>query len=269
MCARTLTHLSEVMEPAIEQVSERVFNTVGFDVANSTFVIGQDGIVVIDAMLSSENMANALLAFGSVSRYPVKGLVYSHSHGDHWGGSPTLVPPEQAASGEVPIIAQHMLMAEIAGINGFNQAIVGATGLPVRTVPATIGGGPGQRGGRTVPGPDPACGVGPPQHAGGRPAGDRDRRGEDGDRVGARPRRPMECVVWMPDLGVLQTAECVQGECYQNLYTLRGDVPRPAGQWVASMDVLRRFPAEALAKSHGRSVVGAEAAGTICATTGM
>lgn len=71
---------------------------------------------------------------------------------------------------------------------------------------------------------------------------------------------PDEIVVWMPTLGVLQSAECVQGECYPNLYTLRGDVPRPATQWVDSLDVLRSFPAEALAKSHGRSIVGADAA---------
>ena len=51
-----LTHLSRVMEPAIEQVSERVFSAVGFDSANSTFVVGDDGIVVIDAMTSTENM---------------------------------------------------------------------------------------------------------------------------------------------------------------------------------------------------------------------
>jgi len=36
-----LTHLSQVMEPAIEQVSERVYSAVGFDVANATFVVGQ------------------------------------------------------------------------------------------------------------------------------------------------------------------------------------------------------------------------------------
>ena len=80
-----LTHLSEVMEPAIEQVSDKVFNAVGFDVANATFVIGQDGVVVIDAMLAVENMAAALLAFREICEYPITGLVYTHSHGDHWG----------------------------------------------------------------------------------------------------------------------------------------------------------------------------------------
>ena len=55
-----LTHLSGVMEPAIEQVAERVYSAVGFDSANSTFVVGDDGIVVIDAMTSTENMGRAL-----------------------------------------------------------------------------------------------------------------------------------------------------------------------------------------------------------------
>lgn len=71
---------------------------------------------------------------------------------------------------------------------------------------------------------------------------------------------PDEVVVWMPELDVLQTAERVQGECHPNLDTLRGDVPRPAARWVHSLDVLRSLPADALAKSHGRSIVGAEAA---------
>lgn len=38
-----------------------------------------------------------------------------------------------------------------------------------------------------------------------------------------------------------------------------GAAPRPAAQWVRSLDVLRAFPAAALARSHGRSVVGADA----------
>ncbi|MGI9600334.1 MAG: alkyl sulfatase dimerization domain-containing protein [Acidimicrobiales bacterium] len=67
-----------------------------------------------------------------------------------------------------------------------------------------------------------------------------------------------EIGVWLPDHGVLQTAECVQGECYPNVYTIRGDVPRPAQRWVDALDNLRAYPAEALAKSHGRCIVGSD-----------
>lgn len=255
-----LTHMSVAMEPAIEAVSDRVFNAVGFDVANSTFVIGDDGVIVIDAMTSTENMAAALLAFREICEYPIKGVIYTHSHGDHWAGSPALLDAGTAASGEIPVIAQRQLMSEVARINGFNQPIMQARSayqfgayLPVDAEGrVNIGAGPFLDFGQPA-------GLVPPNLL----VDDRleiEIAGVALEIVWVPSEAPDEIVVWMPDLGVLQTAECVQGECYPNLYTLRGDVPRPADQWVKSMDVLRGFPADALAKSHGRSVVGTEAA---------
>ena len=254
-----LTHLSGVMEPAIEQVSERIYSAVGFDSANSTFVVGDDGIVVIDAMTSIENMRNALTAFRTISSLPLKGIVYTHSHGDHWAGSPALVDPGASVRGEVTVIAHRMLLDEIARINGYNQPIMGARGAY-------------QFGVYLPKGPDGVVnmGAGPflafDQQAGLVPPNtlvdDRLELTIAGVRmeiVWVPSEAPDEIVVWLPDDRVLQAAECVQGECYPNLYTIRGDVPRPAAQWVASMDVLRAFPAEALAKSHGRSVVGRDA----------
>lgn len=252
-----LTHLSAVMEPAIEQVSDNVYNAVGFDAANSTFVIGKDGVIVIDAMTAIENLENALLAFREICEYPIAGVVYSHSHGDHWAGSPALLHP--ANPDRIPVIAQRQLLAEIGRINGFNQPIMAAranyqfgNALPASPLGrVNVGAGPflafHQR-----------AGLVPPNTL----VDDRleiEIAGVRLEIVWVPSEAPDEIVVWMPELGVLQSAECVQGECYPNLYTLRGDVPRPAAQWVASLDVLRRFPAEALAKSHGRSVVGAEA----------
>ena len=254
-----LTHLSSVMAPAIEQVSDKVYNAVGFDVANSTFVIGDDGVIVIDAMTSIENMAAALLAFREISEYPVAGIIYSHSHGDHWAGSPALIDPANQADAPIPVIAQRMLMDEIARINGFNQPIMEARSayqfgayLPTSVEGrVNVGAGPFLDFTQTA-------GLVPPNLL----VEDRleiEIAGVRMEIVWVPSEAPDEIVTWLPDHGVLQSAECVQGECYPNVYTLRGDVPRPAGQWVKSLDVLRRFPADALAKSHGRSVVGTEA----------
>ena len=253
-----LTHLSRTMSPAIEQVSEHVYSAVGFDVANSTFVVGQDGILVIDAMTSIENMTAALTAFREICDYPVKGVLYTHSHGDHWAGSPGLFPG--GIDADVPVIAQRQLMAEVGRINGFNQPIMQARSAY-------------QFGDYLEPGPQGVVNVGAgPFLSFGQQAGlvppnllvderlELSVAGIDLEIVWVPSEAPDEIVVWLPQHGVLQSAECIQGECYPNLYTLRGDVPRPAAQWVQSLDVLRRFPAEALAKSHGRSVVGVEAA---------
>ena len=110
------------MEPAIERVSDTVYNAVGFDVANSTFVVGDGGIVVIDAMTGVENLTAALTAFREICDYPVKGVVYSHSHGDHLG-RPAL-RSFMADGDELPVIAQRRLVAEVGRINGYNQPIV-------------------------------------------------------------------------------------------------------------------------------------------------
>ena len=58
--------------------------------------------------------------------------------------------------------------------------------LPVRVLPRRLPAGPGQRGRRPVPGPDPDRGPGAAEHAAGRPARDRDLRHHDGDRLGAQ-----------------------------------------------------------------------------------
>lgn len=253
-----LTHLSQVMEPAIEQVAEHVYNAVGFDVANSTFVVGDGGVVVIDAMTSIDNMRRAHTAFREICDLPVKGIVYSHSHGDHWAGSPALASPADAFTGEVTVIAHRMLLDEISRINGYNQPIMGARGAYQFGVHL-----PNGADGRVNMGAGPfldfdqPAGLVPPNVL----VDDRleiEVAGVKMEIVWVPSEAPDEIVVWLPQHRVLQSAECVQGECFPNLYTIRGDVPRPAAQWVRSLDVMRKFPAEALAKSHGRSVVGRE-----------
>lgn len=253
-----LTHLSQAMEPAIEQVAENVYSAVGFDLANSTFVIGDGGVVVIDALGSIDSMHRAYTAFREICDLPVKGIVYSHSHGDHWAGSPALASPADAFNGDVTVIAHRMLLDEISRINGYNQPVMGARGAYQFGV--YLSEGPN---GRVNTGAGPfldfnqRAGLVPPNVL----VDDRleiEVAGVKMEIVWVPSEAPDEIVVWLPQHRVLQSAECVQGECFPNLYTIRGDVPRPAAQWVRALDVLRGFPAEALAKSHGRSVVGRE-----------
>lgn len=59
----------------------------------------------------------------------------------------------------------------------------------------------------------------------------------------------------VPDYGVLHSADVIQGECLANLYALRG-ATRDIGQWIAAIDMLRGFEAQALLFGHGRPVTG-------------
>jgi linear primary-alkylsulfatase len=78
----------------------------GFDLSNMHVVEGEEGIVVIDPLISAETAA-AALAFYREHRgdRPVTGLLYTHSHIDHFGGARGIVSAEEVAARRIPVLA--------------------------------------------------------------------------------------------------------------------------------------------------------------------
>jgi len=70
------------------QVREGIYQVRGYDLANMTLLSGKTGWVVIDALQTRETAraARELVAQALGSR-PITGLVYTHSHVDHFGGA--------------------------------------------------------------------------------------------------------------------------------------------------------------------------------------
>jgi len=60
--------------------------------ANSTFLVGQNEILVVDTGLNSEEGAKLLHAIREVSKLPVKYIVNTHYPPDHQGGNATVGP---------------------------------------------------------------------------------------------------------------------------------------------------------------------------------
>ena len=60
--------------------------------ANSTFLVGKDGILVVDTGVNSQEGAKLLAAIRSVSPLPVKYIVNTHYHPDHQGGNSVVGP---------------------------------------------------------------------------------------------------------------------------------------------------------------------------------
>ena len=78
----------------------------GFDLSNMHIVEGERGIVVIDPLISAETAAAALALYREHrGDRPLTGLVYTHSHVDHFGGARGVISAEQVDSGEIPILA--------------------------------------------------------------------------------------------------------------------------------------------------------------------
>jgi alkyl sulfatase BDS1-like metallo-beta-lactamase superfamily hydrolase len=78
----------------------------GFDVSNMHVIEGDNGIVVVDPLISTECAAAALALYRERrGDRPVTGLLYTHSHVDHFGGARGVLSPAQIEAGEVPILA--------------------------------------------------------------------------------------------------------------------------------------------------------------------
>jgi alkyl sulfatase BDS1-like metallo-beta-lactamase superfamily hydrolase len=88
------------------EVAPRIYQVRGFCLANVTFVEGDTGLIVIDPLTFQEH-AQAALALYAAHRgeRPVRALVYTHSHRDHYGGARGVVSPEQIAAERIPVIA--------------------------------------------------------------------------------------------------------------------------------------------------------------------
>jgi alkyl sulfatase BDS1-like metallo-beta-lactamase superfamily hydrolase len=69
------------------KVADRVYQVRGLDIANMTIIEGQQGIIVLDTLLTAETGRAALeLYYQNLPRRPVVAVIYSHSHADHFGG---------------------------------------------------------------------------------------------------------------------------------------------------------------------------------------
>lgn len=97
------------------QVVEGIYQIRGFDISNMTIVEGDTGVIVIDPLISTECAAAGLALYREHrGDRPVTGVIYTHSHGDHFGGVAGVLPD---GPGEVPILAPAGFMAEAVSEN--------------------------------------------------------------------------------------------------------------------------------------------------------
>ncbi|WP_084513000.1 alkyl/aryl-sulfatase [Nocardia mikamii] len=88
------------------EVTEGIYQIRGLDLSNMTVVEGDTGVIVIDPLISRETAAAGLALYRTHrGDRPVTGVIYSHSHIDHFGGVKGVTTPEDVAAGRCPILA--------------------------------------------------------------------------------------------------------------------------------------------------------------------
>ncbi|MET8210908.1 alkyl sulfatase dimerization domain-containing protein [Streptomyces sp. NPDC005373] len=95
-----------VAEQGLFEVAEGIYQVRGFDLSNITFIEGGAGVLVIDPLISTETAAAALALYREHrGERAVTGVIYTHSHVDHFGGVKGVTSQEDVDAGRVPVIA--------------------------------------------------------------------------------------------------------------------------------------------------------------------
>ena len=214
------------------QVSDRVYQVRGFDVSNMTIVVGDTGLIIIDPLTSTEVASAALaLARRTIGDRPVRAVIYTHSHVDHFGGVRGVVDSAEVAAGNVQIIAPEGFME-----HAVTENVIAGNAMGRR---ATY-----QFGAGLAPGPEGqmSSGIGLAISAGTftliPPTRTISHTGEtltvDGVRiefqVTPETEAPSEMNFFFPDLGVLCLSENANASMH-NILTPRGALVRDAKAW--------------------------------------
>ncbi|MEZ5179400.1 MAG: alkyl sulfatase dimerization domain-containing protein [Acidimicrobiales bacterium] len=95
-----------LIEDGLFEVVPGIYQLRGFDLSVMSVIEGETGVIVIDPLISCET-ATAAFALYTEHRgeRPVRAVIYTHSHVDHFGGVKGLVTQEQVDAGEVQIVA--------------------------------------------------------------------------------------------------------------------------------------------------------------------
>jgi len=71
----------------LPQVNSRVYVAIGFALANSIMIIGDNGVVIVDVTESLEAAAEIYEAFRTITTKPITDIIYTHNHADHVNGA--------------------------------------------------------------------------------------------------------------------------------------------------------------------------------------
>jgi alkyl sulfatase BDS1-like metallo-beta-lactamase superfamily hydrolase len=221
------------MNYGLYEVIPGIYQVRGFDLAQTTFIRGKTGWIIFDCLVTNEAMRAAWNLFQEHvgEGLPVTAVVYSHSHGDHWGGVRGVVDEADVRAGKVQIIAprdfmQHVISENVFAGNAMNRRLFYQYGVLLPVNPygyVTQGLGHGISRGNS--------GLIAPTHVVEK---DIEEIEVDGVRMifqnTPNTEAPSEMNTYIPEMKALWMAENVNATLH-NIYTLRGTLIRDSLNW--------------------------------------
>jgi len=220
------------MNYGLFEVIPGIYQVRGYDLANISFVKSKTGWIVFDPLTSKET-AKAALDFinEKLGARPVVAVVYSHSHGDHFGGVRGVADEADVKSGKVKIIApigfmKHAVSENVYAGNAMSRRLFYQYGV---LLPAGPNGHVDQSIGKNVSSGN--IGLIAPNIV---ITKDIENLTVDGVKMVFQntpgTEAPAEMNTYFPDMKAFWAAENITGTIH-NIYTLRGALVRDALEW--------------------------------------
>ncbi|MGB5681088.1 MAG: alkyl/aryl-sulfatase, partial [Polyangiales bacterium] len=246
--------MDEEFRREVYEVTDGVYQAVGYGIANSMMIEGDACVFIVDVMGAMETASNVHAAFTKITDKPIGALIYTHNHADHVMGGLAFVP-----DGKVDVYA-HQTTDDY--INRFASVL-----RPIlRTRSSRMFGSylsPGGPDGMENVGLGPFVETLDPEMTLGliRPNktfSDVLRTeicGVKVELVHAPGETNDQLFVWLPDRGVLLPGDNIY-KAFPNLYSIRGTQYRDVRAWVLSLDKMRALRPQHLVPSHTRAISG-------------
>jgi alkyl sulfatase BDS1-like metallo-beta-lactamase superfamily hydrolase len=256
-----------------EVVPDKIWQLRGYDISVMTIIRGKSGWIVVDPLLSEEAAAAGWNLFAKTveaksGKRPIKAVIFSHSHSDHFGGVGGIVTPEQVKREKIRIIAPHGFSEEATAENVLAGTAMGRRALYM--FGAILEPGPA---GQVDTGLGPKLSSGTigymePTETVSDKGGTLTIDGLAFDFLDAGgTEAPSEFVFYIPAYKALHTTEVVTHNLH-NVLTLRGAQVRDALHWSKVIDAaLLRWggKADVALASHHWPTWGADAVSTLLA----
>ena len=225
------------MNYGLYEVIPGIYQIRGYDLTNITFVKSKTGWIVFDPLTSKET-AKAALEFitEKLGKRPVVAVVYSHSHGDHFGGVRGVVDEADVKTGKVKIIApvgfmRHTVSEMVYAGNAMSRRLFYQYGV---LLPAGPNGHVDQSIGKNVSSGNIGL-IAPTVII----TKDIENLTVDGVKMVFQntpgTEAPAEMNTYFPDMKAFWAAENITGTIH-NIYTLRGALIRDALEWSKQID---------------------------------
>lgn len=249
--ARQLAEHTAEFEKGVIEVTGGVHVAIGFGLANSILIEGDDGVIIVDTMESSGSAAAVKKEFERITTKPVKAIVYTHNHYDHIQGAAVFAGdsrPDVYAHESTMAIIEHSLQVMQGAIRARSMRQFGVTLRGDEFLNAGIGP-------RLMLDINPGRSFLPPNKLVGSERLEVEVAGVQLEFVSAPGETDDQIYVWLPQKKVLLPGDNFY-KAFPNLYAIRGTRFRDPSGWVESLGEMIAEEPEFLVPSHTRPISG-------------